>query len=95
MGFSVYRLEKAAGGVKPSARLHNGRYIVETDLYKIEIDPSRGGVITSLIAKGMGQKQMVDAKNARGFNELRGYFHHASAWRSSMDTAAAVRIPGR
>lgn len=95
MGFSVYRLEETRetpAPLKPAARLRNGRYRVETDLYQMEIDPSRGGVITSLVAKGMGKKEMVDAKNARGFNELRGYFYDESAWRSSMDTAAAVRI---
>ncbi|WP_346316158.1 glycoside hydrolase family 38 C-terminal domain-containing protein [Chitinophaga sp. YIM B06452] len=95
MGFSVYRVRETAAveaPAKPAARLFNGRYRLETDLYQIEIDPARGGVITSLVAKRMGRKEMVDAKNARGFNELRGYFYNESAWRSSMDTAAAVRI---
>lgn len=95
MGFSVYHLQESAevaAPAKPAAQLRNGRYRIETDLYQMEIDPSRGGVITSLIAKDMRRKEMVDVKNARGFNELRGYFYDESAWRSSMDTAAAVRI---
>ncbi|RPD41232.1 glycoside hydrolase family 38 C-terminal domain-containing protein [Chitinophaga barathri] len=94
MGFSIYRLREAAGGpaAKSAAHLRNGRYRIETDLYQLEIDPARGGVITSLIAKKLGRKEMVDTKNARGFNELRGYFYNESAWRSSMDTAAAVRV---
>ncbi len=95
MGFSVYHLQETTEApmpVKPAARLRNGRYRVETDLYQMELDPSRGGVITSLVAKGKGKKEMVDTKNARGFNELRGYFYGESAWRSSMDSAAAVRI---
>lgn len=94
MGFSVYRLEETTAKplAKSAARMHNGRYVVETDLYQVEIDPAKGGAITSLVAKKMGRKQMVDTKNARGFNELRGYFYDEAAWRSSMDTTATVRI---
>lgn len=95
MGFSVYRLQESPEVLKPaksSVQLRDDRYHIETDLYQMEIDPSRGGVITGLIAKNMRRKEMVDTKNARGFNELRGYFYNESAWRSSMDTAAAVRI---
>ncbi|MBO9154746.1 glycoside hydrolase family 38 C-terminal domain-containing protein [Chitinophaga sp. GCM10012297] len=94
MGFSVYRrtegitkdLEK-----KPLWRMQNGKYLLETDLYKIEIDPSRGGAITSLVAKKLKQRQMVDVKKGV-FNELKGFFYDEAAWRSSTDTAATVRI---
>ncbi|SKD09982.1 alpha-mannosidase [Chitinophaga ginsengisegetis] len=86
MGFSVYRLQPVTGGenyITPET--------LETDLYRITIDPARGGVISSLIVKATG-KEMVDTKNNRGFNELRGYFYQEGAWRSSMDTAARIRI---
>lgn len=89
MGFSVYRLQQT---MAPASLRHNSRYRLETDLYRMEIDPARGGAITSLIAKKLGNKEMVDIKNARSFNELRGYFYDESAWRSSTDTAAEVRI---
>lgn len=94
MGFSVYRkkgtlAEKKAG--KKLWQLRNGRYLLETDLYQLEIDPARGGAITSLVAKNMRQRQMVDAKKG-AFNELKGFFYDEAAWRSSMDTAATVQI---
>ncbi len=95
MGFSVYRLGEGKEKDMPAKQvkyLPNGRFRIETDMYELEIDPSKGGAITSLIAKKMRGRQMVDTKNARGFNELRGYFYEESAWRSSMDTAATVRI---
>lgn len=91
MGFSVYRLQETSENAAP-VKQNTPRYLIETDMYRMEIDPARGGVITSLIAKGLARKEMVDAKQERGFNELRGYFYNESAWRSSMDTTATVRI---
>lgn len=94
LGYSVYRLQDLTAPL-PSKRdelLAGNNYRIETDLYRIVIDPARGGVITSLVAKTLGNREMVDRKSTRGFNELRGYFYREAAWRSSMDTAAAVRI---
>jgi alpha-mannosidase len=95
MGYRVYGTgEAAAGGkgAKQVKRSANGRYRIETDLYRMEIDPAKGGVISSLVARKQGNREMVDTKSPRGFNELRGYFYKEAAWRSSMDTVAAVRI---
>lgn len=94
MGFSVYRLQPitaAENHIPLNNHFTNGRYHLESDVYRIEIDPARGGIISSLVVKATG-KEMVDIKSNRGFNELRGYFYQEGAWRSSMDTAAAVRI---
>lgn len=94
MGFRVYRLQPATAAenhISPLTQTQIGRYQLETDLYHMEIDPARGGIITSLIVKATG-KEMVDAKNSRGFNELRGYFYDEHAWRSSMDTTATVQV---
>ncbi|MCK7555962.1 hypothetical protein MKQ70_13400 [Chitinophaga sedimenti] len=95
MGFSTYRLQ--VGNAPASADhqhrvLVNGRHQFRTDLYELEIDPARGGVITSLKLLQQGGRQLVDTADTRGFNELRGYDYDAAAWRSSMDTAAVVTI---
>lgn len=89
MGYSIYKLQPA----KENETVHyrNEQLRIETDLYRAEMDPARGGTITSLVIKATG-KEMVDKKSSRGFNELRGYFYNEKAWRSSMDTAATVRI---
>jgi len=94
MGYSVYHTGAVIRETKNTKerKATDGRYHIETDMYRMIIDPARGGVITSLIAKKMGNKEMVDVKHPRGFNELRGYFYKENAWRSSMDTAAAVSI---
>ncbi len=95
MGYNTYHLEATAKDITPSKtdrKLTNGRYRIETDLYRIDIDPARGGAITSLVAKKSGNRELVDIKHPRGFNELRGYFYKDAVWRSSMDNAATVSI---
>lgn len=91
MGFSIYKLQPATGEINQPVRKENHLLQIETDLYHAEIDPAKGGVITSLVVKATG-KEIVDKKSPRGFNELRGYFYNENAWRSSMDTAATVHI---
>ena len=95
MGYTIYHISegtKATATTTSNRQLSDGRYQIETDQYRMVIDPARGGVITSLIAKKLNNREMVDRQHPRGFNELRGYFYQRSAWRSSMDTAAQVRL---
>jgi len=95
MGYSNFMIsagtEKklAAGGVK---KLPDGTYKLESDLYSIIIDPVRGGVIKSLVAKKLGNREFVDTKNKRGFNELRGNFFKDGGFHSSMDNPASITI---
>lgn len=95
MGYNVYQIREKGKPVtfsKQGKKLSDGRYQIETDLYRMVIDPAKGGVITSLIDRTAGNREWVDTKHLRGFNELRGYFYKASAWCSSMDTVATVRL---
>jgi alpha-mannosidase len=70
----------------------DGNYKMESDLYRIIIDPAKGGVIKSLVAKKLGNKEFVDKNNKRGFNELRGNFFKEGGFHSSMDNAATIAI---
>ena len=70
----------------------NGDYLVETDLYKIIIDPKKGGVIKHLIAKQLQGKDFVDEHSERQFNELRGNFYNNGGFRSSIASEARVNI---
>ncbi|HTI08697.1 MAG TPA: glycoside hydrolase family 38 C-terminal domain-containing protein [Puia sp.] len=71
-------------------RLSNGQYQIETDLYRILVDPAKGGVITSWLAKKFGGKEFVE--EGKSFNELRGNFYNAGGFRSSTETAAEIHI---
>jgi alpha-mannosidase len=95
MGYSVYQLKaNQSSAVKGAAVsvLADGRYLLETDLYKIIIDPAHGGIIKSIIAKTLNNKQFVDQTNARAFNELRGNFYNDGGFKSTADKAANIEV---
>ena len=101
MGYGSYRIEPvydntplaatpgASAGVEP-----DGTVVLETDLYRVRIDPARGGAISSLIAKD-GNREIVDTASERRFNEYRGYFISEQKWASSADNRATVAITER
>jgi alpha-mannosidase len=69
MGYSVYQLKAIRRRLSVKALclsvMADGKYLLETDLYKIIIDPAHGGVIKSIIAKTLNGKQFVDQTNRR------------------------------
>jgi alpha-mannosidase len=66
--------------------------VIESDLYRIQFDPARGGTIRSLIAKTQGSREYVDTKSDRLFNELRGNFYAQGGFHSSADNPAKVTL---
>jgi alpha-mannosidase len=95
IGYRIYQLtNKAPIQAKGASvnKMANGKYRVETDLYKLIIDPAHGGAIKSIIAKKLNNKEFVDQSNARSFNELRGNFYNDGGFRSSGDSAANIEI---
>jgi alpha-mannosidase len=95
IGYNTYQIKKSVKVNEVLNQVHvskNGNYKIENDTYRILIDPSKGGVIKSLVAKKLHNKEFVDAKEARGFNELRGYFFKDSSYFSSTQHAASVSI---
>src|SRR5690606_10594761 len=75
-GYSTYTIRegKAPTNDAPSYREEKGKYVLESDLYRLVLNPQKGGVIESLIAKKLNNKEYVDATSAWYFNELKGYF---------------------
>jgi len=95
MGYTSYKLVRAKPAVKKAghiSQLKDGTYIMESDLYRITIDPVKGGRVKSIIAKTMNNKEFVDTADTNGFNELRGYFVKDSSFFSSNDAAATITI---
>ncbi len=95
VGYDTYQLETSRAATFKGARasrLRDGNYQLESDLYKIIIDPAEGGIIRSLVARSMGNREFVDQQNERGFNELRGNFYNDGGFRSSRDNPATVEI---
>ena len=95
MGFSTYKLLPGKSAITKGAaikQLPNGMYQVETDLYSLLIDPRKGGIIKSLIAKKLNNREFVDKANQRGFNELRGNFYNEGGFKSSQENPATIEI---
>ncbi|MCC7176081.1 MAG: hypothetical protein IT159_12875 [Bryobacterales bacterium] len=101
MGYATFRIEPvyddSSPAGAPGAAAHtqaDGTVLLETDLYRLRIDPARGGAITSVLAKD-GNREFFDAASERLFNEYRGYFISEKKWSSSTETPATVRITER
>lgn len=71
-------------------KLTNGIVQVESDLYRILVDPAKGGTITSWVAKQLDNKEFIE--KGKHLNELRGNFYTRGGMRSSADTTAEVEI---
>lgn len=94
MGYAVYdvsKLNKNSAGATKITVLKNGNYLLATDLYKLIINPKKGGIISSLIAKKLGNKEFV--KNSdEGFNALRGNFYENGGLQFSTANKATISI---
>ncbi|TWR24619.1 glycosyl hydrolase [Mucilaginibacter achroorhodeus] len=92
-GFQSYHLRestiKSEGSI--ASKLADGKVRLETDLYKLVIDPEKGGSIVSLILKKYN-KEMIDKNDRNGFNTLRGNFYNNGGLKKSIDNKADVQI---
>lgn len=95
--FADTRTEKGRGravedNVMKAWQDADGIFVVESDLYRMELDPARGGAVRSLISKKLGGKEFVDRNSEFGFNAMRGYFYDHGGFMSNADTAAVVSV---
>ena len=98
LGYARYTVEpvynQTAGSSSTGTRAQtesDGTVTLESDLYRLKINPARGGVIISLYAKAM-DREFCDASAKYSLNEYRGYFIEQKAWRSSTDQPAQVTV---
>jgi len=97
-GFSSFRIEPVYDDTPPQAfagarveQLPGHPVVLNTDLYRVQIDPARGGAVTSLFQKEWG-RELCDPASSRLFNEYRGFFIAEQKWCSSADSPASVTI---
>jgi alpha-mannosidase len=94
IGYNTYRVKFVQGNSAKSLKvtiLDNGNYKLESDLYIITLNPRKGGVIKSLIAKSLNNKEFADPKSA-GLNELSGNFYDNGGIHSSIENPATISI---
>jgi alpha-mannosidase len=95
MGFSQYKLIKKKASQTAGAKATmsaSGDVVLETDQYKLVLDKSKGGSIRSLVVKTLGNKEFVDAKSERSFNELRGNFYDNGGFHSTAENPVTIII---
>ncbi len=95
MGYAVYQLRRGEPLPVDGAhvtRENSGVCQIETDLYSLSVDPSKGGVITRLATKGVNAKVFTESRGVRRFNELRGNFYREGGFHSSSETPAQLDI---
>jgi alpha-mannosidase len=96
LGQAVYTIEDSSDPIRTrqtgaaAVIAANGVVTLETDLYRIRIDSSRGGIVSSLFAKNLNKE--FCGSGERGFHEFRGYFIEEKAWQSSADHPASVEV---
>lgn len=95
-GYATYLVKpdrKAAKADNSTASVaKQGEFILENDMYRIVIDPAKGGVIRSLVAKKEDGKEFADVKSQHAIGELRGYFYEENAFHTSAESSAEVTL---
>ncbi|MDR2951101.1 MAG: alpha-mannosidase [Prevotella sp.] len=95
LGYATFKVLGKEATVNKSIPVHtstNGDYILENDMYRIVLDPAKGGIIKSLIAKAEGNKEYVDKTNKYSMGELRGHFYDEGKFYSTTDSPAKITI---
>lgn len=91
LGYASYKLNALPLATGATViKLNNGNVQIETDLYRILVDPAKGGTITSWIAKQSGNKEFIE--KGKRLNELRGNFYTRGGMQSGADTTAEVEV---
>ncbi len=96
LGYATYTLRKDSAAPvkgKPQVRFdEQGNCFIENDMYKIMLDGTKGGIITSLQAKYADDKEFVEQHSDSGFGELKGHFYQQGKFLSSMDQPAKITV---
>jgi len=93
-GYKQFYIDKNSIVPKTGAqitKLSNGDYQLETTLYKLLIDPKKGGTIKSLYHKKL-LKEFVDQHNPLKFGGLRGNFYQNGGFKTTWDAPAEIKI---
>lgn len=94
-GYATYSLKEKTSKTDKNISVsfsQNGDCILENDIYKITIDPSKGGIIKSLIAKKEGRKEYADTGSEFSLGELRGHFYEEGEFYSTTSSPAKITV---
>lgn len=91
-GFAAFKIGFREKGKAPEPGEDNP-YKIGNEFYEITFDPDRGGVITSIILKKEGSRELVRESDPC-FGEMKGYFYEENTFHSSADAPASLEKCG-
>ncbi len=94
-GYATFLVLHKKSVINKNTSVHvdsDGNYILENNMYRITLDPSKGGTIKSLIAKREDNKEYVDKENKFNLGELRGHFYDENKFYSTTDSRAKISV---
>ena len=72
--------------------MKGNKLILQSDNYRLVIDPAKGGTIESLQVKELGNKEFVDRHATSRFNSLCGYLTEAGRFVDSSESPATLTL---
>lgn len=94
-GYAIYYVvpDKRAGNRrKIESAAGEEEIVLKNSMYRIVIDPLKGGVIKSLIAKKEGNREFSDNNSEFNIGELHGFFYDEGLFHSSIEKPAVVSV---
>ncbi|MCD8166495.1 MAG: alpha-mannosidase [Bacteroides sp.] len=94
-GYATYYVipdKRAENPCKTEATIRQEEIVLENSMYRIVIDPLKGGIIKSLIAKKEGNREFSDNNSEFNIGELRGFFYDEGLFHSSVEKPAVVSV---
>jgi alpha-mannosidase len=93
-GWKTYKIATLQTSAPPAAGLtvttsEDGSVIIESDFYRLRLDATRGGGISSLYARQLNKEFCAEG---RLLNEFRGFFVKENEWRSSAQSKATLDL---
>lgn len=95
LGYKDFRILAGKGETRSGVSVKfskDGNCVMESDLYILELDRKKGGVIKSFVAKALDNKEFVDKASVYRFNELRGFFYKEGKYHSSSEQEALITV---
>ena len=94
LGYTTYQLsagkQNSRSGRSLIKRAPDGNYIMENAYIRLELNPGKGGAISSLKLKADNIELLDTTKGMLG--ELKGYFYEQRKFRSSTEMPAAIEV---
>ncbi|WP_400261232.1 glycoside hydrolase family 38 C-terminal domain-containing protein [Sphingobacterium sp. SG20118] len=95
MGYATYQIRKSKTKQKNGKHVifdYNGNCVLENDQYKMVLDKSKGGIIKTLIAKHVDDKDFAGQDKIYDMGEISGFFYEDQQFYSSKQTPVSIVV---